>query len=273
MGAPTEKFRLFTRAARANLRRVIPFPASTNPDANRPYFTHPDTVLEYARAAVRVGLWRSEATLLERYVPKTARVLELGCGAGRVSVGMAKAGWTDLRATDFSPAMVEAAVAVVDMAGVGDRVRCEVADATALPYADGTFDAAVFAFNGLLMIPGADRRRAAMREIARVLRPGGVFIFSGHDRDCTRLDHWSEERRRAAAGELDADKEVLGDTLYDTPQGRVFIHSADEEDLSADLAAAGLRTVFSQMRSAIAEEPREVREFSDDTRLRVALKD
>ncbi len=245
---------------------------SRNPDANRPYFSHPDTVLEYARAAVRVGLWRSEAALLEKHVPRSARVLELGCGAARVSVGMVKAGWTDLLATDFSPDMVEAARAVVESAGVGSGVRCEVADATALPYADASFDAAVFAFNGLLMIPGRDRRKAAMREIARVLRPGGVFLFSGHDRACTRLDHWECERRLAAAGALDADKEVLGDTLYDTPQGRVFIHSADESELSEDLAQAGLRVVFSAMRSEVADEPREVREFSDDTRLRVAIK-
>ena len=105
-----------------------------------------------------------------------------------------------------------------------------------------------------------------------MLRPGGVFVFSGHDRASTRREHWAEESRRWARGERDTDKDRLGDTLYDTPQGRVFIHSADEDELAGELRAAGLDTVFSRMRSEIADEPREVREFSDDTRLRVAVR-
>jgi SAM-dependent methyltransferase len=242
------------------------------PETNLPYFSHPETVLEYARAAVRVGLWRSEAALLERFVPKSARVLELGAGAGRVSVGMAKAGWGDLLATDFSPMMVDSALVVVSMAGVGDRVRCEVADATALPYADGSFDAAVFAFNGLLMIPGPGRREQAMREVARVLRPGGVFIFSGHDRSATRRDYWEETTRLWAKGVREAGADRLGDTLYDTPHGRIFIHSAAEDELASELDAVGMDIVFSRMRSEVAEEPREVTEFSDDTRLRVCVR-
>lgn len=242
------------------------------PDAetNRPYFSHPDTVLDYARAAMRVGLWRSESIVLERFVPKSARVLELGAGAARVAVGMARAGWGDLLATDFSEAMVEAAGAVVEMTGTGERVRVEVADATVLPYADASFDAVVFAFNGLLMIPGPGRRESAIREVARVLKPGGVFIFSGHDRSVTRVEHWRDATARWAAGERPPEADRLGDTLYATPQGRVFIHSAEESELRAELVTAGFAVEFSAMRSELAEESREVLEFSDDTRIRVA---
>ena len=134
-------------------------------------------------------------------------------------------------------------------------MRCEVADATALPYTAGAFGAAIFAFNGLLMIPGPGRREAAMREIARVLRPGGIFVFSGHDRTATRAEHWRAATCRWEAGEREPGVDRLGDTLYDTPQGRVFIHSAAEEELVAELAVAGLDLVFSEMRSRLADEP------------------
>lgn len=237
------------------------------PDANLSYFSHPETVADYARAALRVGLWASERVVLERFVPRAGRVLELGCGAGRVAAGMAREGWSDVLATDFSPAMVDAARAVVEATGTGRSVRCEVADATALPYPDNTYDAVVFAFNGLLMIPKSERRAAAMREVARVLKPGGVFVFTGHDRSATRVEHWRNREREPEAGE-----DEFGDTVYGTPQGAVFIHSAEEAALREALATAGLRVVFSEMRSVIAEESRLVREFSDETRFRVAVK-
>lgn len=242
------------------------------PDANLSYFSHPDTVLDYGRAAVRLGLWESERVILTKHVPKSACVLELGCGAGRVSAALARAGWIDLVATDFAPAMVEAARAVCETLGVTDRVRCAVADATALPFDDGVFDAAIFAFNGLQMIPKASRRETALREIARVLRPGGVFIFTGHDRSATRTEHWAEVKRRWARGERSADEDDFGDTVYGTPQGRVFIHSTEETEMAALLHRCGFTTVFSAMRSAIAAESAAVRAFSDDTRFRVCVR-
>lgn len=242
------------------------------PANNLPYFSHPETVLDYARASLSVGLWRSEFTLLSEHVPKEAHILELGTGAGRVAAGMALAGWARLVATDFSPEMIEAAQAVVEQLGVAERVTCEVADATALPYPDGAFDAAVFAFNGLFMIPGEGRREIALREIARVLKPGGIFIFSGHDREATRREHWKRLAELRAQGIGAGEPERMGDTCYDTPRGSVFIHSSDEAELTAELAAAGFGLAFSRMRSSIGAESRATLEFSDDTRMSVAIR-
>ncbi len=242
------------------------------PDANLSYFSHPETVLDYARAAVRLGLWASEREVFTKHIPRESCVLELGCGAARVSAALARDGWSDLVATDFSAAMVDAAREVCATLGVSDRVRCAVADATALPFDAGAFDAAIFAFNGLQMIPKAARREAAIREIARVLRPGGVFVFTGHDRAATRTEHWTRARRLWARGERGVGEDDFGDSVYATPQGSVFIHSAEEADMAALLRACGFTTVFSSMRSAIVAESAAVRAFSDDTRFRVCVR-
>lgn len=97
-----------------------------------------------------------------------ADVLEVGCGNGlmwRENLDRLPAGWR-LTLTDLSPGMIETVRNVL-----GDRAGYVVADAQELPFADGSFDAAI-ANHMLFHVP--DRPRA-LAEIARVLRPGGAF--------------------------------------------------------------------------------------------------
>ncbi|MDR1817065.1 MAG: class I SAM-dependent methyltransferase [Puniceicoccales bacterium] len=239
------------------------------PASNLPYFSHPDVVLEYARAAVSVGLWESERVLCERFLPKDAPLLELGCGAGRVALALARAGWSDITATDFAPAMIDAAreVAATLRAGTGGAVRFAVADATALPFADASFASAIFAFNGLFMLPAAAAREGALREIRRVLRAGGVFIFTAHARDTPRTaGHWRDERRRWCSGAQDPALEAFGDYRHSTPRGDVFIRAAAGDEIRALAERCAFSVELSAMRSEIAPENERVREFSDDTR-------
>ncbi|MEY2751653.1 MAG: hypothetical protein RLZZ550_1624, partial [Verrucomicrobiota bacterium] len=46
------------------------------------------TAVEYGRAALNVGLWRSEEQLVAKYFRPSDRLLELGCGGGRVALGL-----------------------------------------------------------------------------------------------------------------------------------------------------------------------------------------
>ena len=239
--------------------------------SNAAYFSHPGIVLEYARAAVRVGLWESERVLCERHFPKAAPLLELGCGAGRIAFGLWQNGWSDIVATDVSVPMIEAAVEVG--AALGTGVRLGVADATALPFEDGCFQSVIFGFNGLMMIPLAERRAKALGEICRVLRPGGVVIFTGHERAVPHnVARWAEERRRWAEGTQDPALEQLGDANHATTAGAMFIHSATQAETHALVEQNRLRVLFTAMRSEIALENAIVHEFSDDTRFWVAQK-
>ena len=235
------------------------------PSVNLDYFSHPEIVLAYARAAVNVGLWESEKILFERFIPKDAEILELGCGAGRVALGLARLGRGKITATDFAPPMVETAREVC--ARERDGIRFAVADASALEFSDAAFDAVVFAFNGLQMIPRRERRERALREIFRVLRPGGVFIFTGHDRGVpARRAHWEREKARWADRSRDPELDDFGDWNHSTPQGAMFIHSADAGEMCAALEAVGFEVLFTELRSRICAESEAVREFSDDTR-------
>lgn len=134
-------------------------------------YSHAWVVNRYSK----LGLWPSEAILCQKHLPPQAQVLDIGCGAGRTTVPLAQMGYRVV-GIDLSPAMVRRARAV--SAGMG--ARYEVMDATDLQFPDETFDAAFFSYNGIELLPGREGKRQALREVRRVLRPGGAFIFTTH---------------------------------------------------------------------------------------------
>ncbi|QGG94972.1 class I SAM-dependent methyltransferase [Actinomarinicola tropica] len=127
-------------------------------------------------------------------------VLEIGSGAGaNASVIAETQPQTRVTATDLDPAMVTAARA--RLARYGERATVAEADSTRLPFDADHFDAAV----SLLMLHHVIDWEAAIREMARVVRPGGRVV--GYDLIATpgaRLLHLADRspHRLLSRGEL-----------------------------------------------------------------------
>ncbi|MGE0362923.1 MAG: class I SAM-dependent methyltransferase [Vicinamibacterales bacterium] len=103
------------------------------------------------------------------------RILELAAGTGVVTRRLAKAlPEASIVATDVNQAMLDEAAAV----GTPRPVEWRQADATSLPFADGSFDAVVCQF-GVMFFPD---KATAHGEVWRVLAPGGLYVFSVWDR-------------------------------------------------------------------------------------------
>ena len=101
-------------------------------------------------------------------------ILDLGVGAGRTVVAL-RAVSEDYLGIDYTPAMID----VCRRAYPG--VRFEVGDARNLTSVKtGSMFLVVFSCNGLGMVNHADRQ-AVLREVRRVLVPGGAFLFSTHN--------------------------------------------------------------------------------------------
>ena len=107
---------------------------------------------------------------------KPERVLELAAGTGILTRRLRDVlpAATSLLATDLNPPMLE--VAKAKFKG-GEAVTFEAVDATNLPYPDQSFDAVACQF-GVMFFPEKER---SYREVFRVLRPGGTYLFNVWD--------------------------------------------------------------------------------------------
>jgi SAM-dependent methyltransferase len=263
-------------------------PAKITGATVRDDFNAISTVLHYTRAAHFIGLWKSEVALIERYFPqKSARLLEAGCGAGRVAVGLWHQGYRAITAFDFAAELVEQAVNLAQEQGITGLTFLQ-ADATDLvgalalkrpdwavggngPYPEQAFDGALFLFNGLMQIPGRENRRQAMRELHRVCRPGAHFIYTTHDReDPADLKEWAKEAARWAKGEQNPRLLEFGDRYFTDDTGNTFMHLPDRKEVLEDMAATGWTHVFDATRNELASETPKVRNFSDNCRFWVA---
>ncbi|MGO3328262.1 methyltransferase domain-containing protein [Gordonia sp. (in: high G+C Gram-positive bacteria)] len=102
------------------------------------------------------------------------RAMELGCGTGFFLLNLMQSGVADKGSvTDLSPGMVK--VALRNAENLGLDVDGRVADAESIPYDDDTFDLVV-GHAVLHHIPDVEK---SLREVLRVLKPGGRFVFAG----------------------------------------------------------------------------------------------
>jgi SAM-dependent methyltransferase len=143
----------------------------------------------------RHGKLRVRDRLLDRLEWRgDERVLDVGCGHGLLLIGAAKrltsgkaVGIDIWRNYDQANNSAEATRRNVEIEGVSDRVEIRDADARNMPFPDGSFDIIVSSW-ALHNIPTSAGRTQALREIIRVLRPGGQLAI---------LDIWGTSKHVA----------------------------------------------------------------------------
>lgn len=158
-------------------------------------------------ASSRFGKLRARDRLLDRLaLSGDETVLDVGCGHGLLLIGAAKrlprgkAIGIDLWSqTDQHANSASAALANADAEGVGNRVSVQDGDMRTLPFDNASVDVAVSSL-AIHNVSTATERAQAIREIARVVRPGGrvAILDIAHVRDYARALQsagWTVERR------------------------------------------------------------------------------
>lgn len=128
-------------------------------------------------------------------LPSASRVLEIGCGAGHLTMELGERGFR-VDAVDASPAMVHATAGRAAERGLAERVAVGVADVHALPFGSSEFDLVV----AVGVIPWLHSPESAVREMARVLQPGGQLVLTADNR--ARLASFTDPRAMLALSPL-----------------------------------------------------------------------
>jgi SAM-dependent methyltransferase len=164
------------------------------------------------------------ATEALRLVPARGEVIDVAAGPGSLSLLAARTAHR-VTAVDFAPAMLAELKARASAAGI-TNVDAQLGDGQQLSFADEAFDAAYSMF-GLIFFPD---RAAGLRELARVLRPGGRALVAS----------WPpSERIPIFKAMFAAMKGELPDSKFG--EGPTALGTAD--DVRAEMGAAGLSAV------------------------------
>ncbi len=129
---------------------------------------------------------RQIAALLEKHgVPRGSRIIELGCGSGRISVPLAREGYR-VACLDISPEYVEEALEYARSMGVEERVEGIVGDAWRVDeLVEEGYNAALIVWTTLIGYRGSPEADVELlSRIRRVTAPNGkLFILKQTDRD------------------------------------------------------------------------------------------
>lgn len=103
------------------------------------------------------------------------KVLDIACGTGDFSIAIARKGGEGAEVTgvDLSEGMLKVMEKKVEEAGLTGRISCEQGNCEKMRFGDGGFDRATVAFG----IRNFENREVALREILRVLKPGGRLVI------------------------------------------------------------------------------------------------
>jgi arsenite methyltransferase len=152
----------------------------------------------YMAYSSKLGKVSERERLLDKLALKgTERVLDVGCGRGLMLIGAARrlstgtATGVDIwQAEDLSGNRPEATLENARREGVETRIRVETADMRALPFEDASFDVIVSKAAIHNLYQRADRSKA-LKEIARVLAPGGQVLID----DIRHLNEYERQLR------------------------------------------------------------------------------
>jgi ubiquinone/menaquinone biosynthesis C-methylase UbiE len=126
----------------------------------------------YQQRMATVLAWIEQLAL-----PSGSRILETGCGAGFTTLALAARGY-QMEAQDVASKMAEQTRRHAEEAGLGNQVRVSAGEVHRLAFPDNTFPLVL----AIGVLPWISAPAVAVRELTRVVQPGGFLLFTTDNR-------------------------------------------------------------------------------------------
>lgn len=188
-------------------------------------------------------LLHTDRAFLESHFTEPGRLIDLGCGTGRLLVSFALNGF-DCTGVDLSAEMLAVAAEKRTLHDLDfDLKEANLCEMTAVE--SGSYDYACCMFSTLGMIVGIEARRRALSEIRRVLKPGGKFGLHLHNR---WYNAWNPQGRRWLLSDLWKQWRRLpeaGDKVQARYRGipNVRLHLYTAREIRRELKSAGFQPI------------------------------
>lgn len=188
------------------------------------------TYIDPAHVHSGLSLWEREA--LQRFFPRSGRILVGAAGAGREMIALQCEGYA-VEGFECARSLVQSGQAILRDSGcTGELVW---APPGTVPALDGPFDGAIMGWSGYMYIPLRAQRVKLLRDFGALLNDGGPLLLSFETRElCERRMHWSARAANWIRKLRGAEPVAVGDRL-----DLGFKHWFNRQDIESELAEAG----------------------------------
>lgn len=140
----------------------------------------------YSRA--RKGIVHTaEKILIKEHFDKSEETLDVGTGCGRFAIGAYRLGYKSMHGIDMHGEWIKCAQRIAKRKGY--HIDFSEQNAMHTEFPDNMFRNIIFTSEGFAQVPGVDNRIQVLKEMLRILKEGGIFIFTTPDLDLTRQLH------------------------------------------------------------------------------------
>jgi ubiquinone/menaquinone biosynthesis C-methylase UbiE len=207
------------------------------------YLHDADVARGYDQSLAGTPLLTTDVRFAEEYFDRPGKLIDLGCGTGRLLLPFARQGFWVL-GVDLSEEMLRVAGEKARATGVTvHRLKANVVELSGL--AGLSFDYATCLFSTLGMVMGLAERRQVVNHVYRLLRPGGRFVLHVHNR---WFNFWDRAGRAWLARDVVRSilgSKTAGDRVMPVHQGvaGLTLHLFTRREAVALLRSAGFRIV------------------------------
>lgn len=202
-------------------------------------------IVNYYSKFISAGLFHYEELLIKKYFVIGGKTLDVGCGAGRVTIPLFERGYQVI-GMDYAEKMIEAARAL------NGSVDYRVGNILSTSFSDQEFDNIIFSFNGLMLLGTYEYRLLATKEIRRMLKRDGNFIFTTPylDNKVTK-PYWREKANslQININGMTWEQQIeLGEEYLEDYNNGFFLHVPFISEIKKMMDEAGMEVLFSARR-------------------------